>query len=157
MAEQPVYLTKQGFEDIKKEYTYLTKTRRHEVALAIQAAKEYGDLSENAEYENAKNMQAFVEGRISQLEKMIAHAVIITDKKGGKGSIVTLGSTVTVRNTKGKEQTFTIVGSVESDPFAGKISNASPMGQALLGQSLEATVNVPTPSGVNEVTVVKIA
>lgn len=152
-----VYLTKKGLEDLKQEFHHLTKVKRHEVAKAIQAAKEYGDLSENAEYENAKNQQAFIEGRISQLEKMIANAVIIEDgKKGGKGAVVTLGSTVTIKTSKGKEQTFTIVGSVESDPFKGRISNASPMGQALLGHPVGAAVKVPTPGGINDVVIQKI-
>jgi len=153
-----VYLTKQGLVDLNQELNHLIKVERHEVAKAIQAAKEYGDLSENAEYENAKNQQAFIEGRISRLQKMLANAVIIEDgKKGGKGAVVTLGSTVTIKNSKGKEQTFTIVGSVESDPFIGRISNASPMGQALLGHPVGVTVKVPTPGGINEVTIMKIA
>ncbi|HNT30740.1 MAG TPA: transcription elongation factor GreA [bacterium] len=156
VAEDPVYLTKQGLEELKKELHYLQTVKRAEIAEAIQQAKEFGDLSENAEYENAKNQQAFIEGRIATLEKMISHAVVIEDHKG-KQSVVMVGSTVTIRTEKGDTKKFTIVGSAESNPLEGKISNESPMGQALLGHQEKDTVKVPAPGGVSEVEIVKIA
>lgn len=158
MADDLVYLTQNGLDELKAEYKHLTTVKRHEIAEAIQKAREYGDLSENAEYENAKNNQAFVEGRIAQLEKMIANAVIIENNKKGKNgqNILQIGSTVEIQDEKGKKQTFTIVGSAESDPFNGKISNASPMGNALLGHKLNDVVKVPTPNGVKEITITAI-
>ncbi len=158
MAEEQVYLTHKGLEDLKKEYEHMTTVKRLEIADAIQKAREYGDLSENAEYENAKNQQAFIEGRISQLEKMIANAVIIDSHKSIAGKkIVQIGSTVEIMDPKLKEQTYTIVGTAESDPLKGKISNASPLGNALLGHKEGDKVKVPTPGGVKEVDVLKIS
>lgn len=155
MPDEAVYLTRKGLEELKKELDYLIVVKRTEVAAAIQQAKEFGDLAENAEYENAKNQQAFVEGRIATLEKMISNAVIIEEHNGSQ-SIVNVGSTVSIKNQLGKKQTFTIVGSAESDPLGGKISNASPMGQALLGHQIKDKVKVPTPAGVNEVEIISI-
>lgn len=158
MPQEVVYLTRQGLQQIKDEYAFLITTKRHEVAKSIQAAKEFGDLSENAEYENAKNQQAFVEGRIATLEKMIANAALIDEQKKSGANVVVIGRTITVFSKKhNQDQTYSIVGSAESDPVNGKISNASPMGQALLGHSVGDTVSIPTPSGVNEVTIKKIS
>ncbi|OIP97206.1 transcription elongation factor GreA [Candidatus Wirthbacteria bacterium CG2_30_54_11] len=156
MTEESVYLTRKGLEELKKELDYLTVVKRAEVAAAIQQAKEFGDLAENAEYENAKNQQAFVEGRIATLEKMISNATIIEDNHKGNETIINVGATVTIKNQLGKKQTFTIVGSAESDPIKNKISNSSPMGQALLGHQLKDKVKVPTPAGINEIEIVSV-
>jgi transcription elongation factor GreA len=157
MPEESVYLTRKGLEELKKELDYLVTIKRSEIAAAIQQAKEFGDLAENAEYENAKNQQAFVEGRIATLEKMIANAVIIEDNHKGSLSIVNVGSTVVIKNQLGKKVTYTIVGSAESDPIHGKISNSSPMGQALLGHIAKDKVKVPTPGGVNDVEIISVS
>jgi len=157
MPVEPVYLTPEGLEEKKKELDHLVNVRRQEIADAIQQAKEFGDLSENAEYENAKNQQAFIEGRIATLEKMIANAVLITKSSCSKDCLVQVGSTVEIKNASGKKQTYTIVGSAESDPLQGKISNESPLGKSLLGHQVGDTVEVPTPSGLNEITITAIS
>lgn len=154
-ADEPVYLTKQGLDQLKKEYEELTKFKRAEIAEAIKQAKEFGDLSENAEYESAKNQQALIEGRIATLEKMIANAQIISDN--AHSSIIIVGSTVTVVDDRKKKKTYSIVGSAESDPLKGRISNESPMGEALLGHKAGDIVTVPTPGGVRELEILEIS
>src|SRR3989338_8899636 len=136
-------VTKEGLKKLKT-------TRRAEVAQRLREAISYGDLSENSEYEEAKNEQAFVEGRIIELERKVKNAKIITEKKSEKrGKEVGIGSTVTIRNkTKGTDpETYTIVGATEADPFDFKISNESPIGKSLLSRQKGDTFSVDTPSG----------
>lgn len=151
-------VTKEGFEKIKEELNFLKETKRKEVAERLKEAISYGDLSENAEYEEAKNEQAFVEGRILELEEKIKYAKIIEDK-GHKGAIVQLGSKVVIQNLSGKTQVqeeFTIVGSTEADPINHKISNVSPVGRALLERRAGETVRVAAPAGAMEYKIVKV-
>lgn len=138
-------MTPEGLTRLKEELELLVHTRRREIASRIQEAKELGDLSENAEYQEAKNEQAFNEGRIEELENTLKHAVVIdqTAKPNGK---VQVGSAV-ITKINGQSTTLYIVGSDEADPLAGRISNESPLGQALLGQAVGATVTVATPKG----------
>jgi transcription elongation factor GreA len=142
-----VILTKEGLEKLKAELEHLTIQRRQEVAERIKEAREFGDISENSEYDDAKNEQAMLEARIAQLEERLRNATIVDAKKGGTGA-VRIGSVVNVKDVKtNKLTTFTIVGSAEADLAAGKLSNESPVGQALMGQKKDATVEVLLPTG----------
>ena len=150
------YLTPAGLKKYKGELDDLRNSQRQDIAERIQKAKEIGGTVDNAEYDEAKNEQAFVEGHILELEAIINNAVIIDSRKGSKGSVV-IGSVVKVAMEGTKKQDYTIVGSAESDPSAGKISNESPIGQALLGHKVGDKVEVSTPSGVVKLAIVKIA
>jgi transcription elongation factor GreA len=141
---KPSYLSREGLEKLRLELQAMTNVRRAEVAARIHDAKEHGDLSENAEYEDAKNEQAFVEGRIQTLEALIKNATIIDEHHSTDH--VQIGSTVSVDSTDGAE-VFTIVGSAEASPRDGKISNESPVGRALLGKKKGEKVLVRVPAG----------
>ena len=154
MTDKPVYLTREGQAKLQEELKMLIESRRPDIAERIKQAKDLGDLSENAEYEAAKNEQAFNEGRIRELNYMLNNAQIIEDSNGGKE--VRIGSTVTVREEDGEEITYTIVGSSEAKPAMGKISNESPVGKALLGKHVRQKINVETPGGSYKLTIVKI-
>ncbi len=143
MNPKPTYLSPEGYEALRAELHDMVNFRRAEVAARIHDAKEHGDLSENAEYEEAKNEQAFVEGRIQALEGMLKTAVLI---ENGGTDHVAIGSTVEVESGDGTE-TFTIVGSAEARPADGKISNESPVGRALLGKRVGEGVVVRAPAG----------
>ncbi len=150
-------VTKEGFDKLKEELEHLKSKKRREVAERIKEAISFGDLSENSEYEEAKNEQAFVEGRILELEDKVKHAKIIVENHKTKS--VQLGSTVHLKNvTKGKDEleVYTIVGSTESDPFSNKISNESPVGNALLDKQKGDKVKVIAPAGSIEYTIMKI-
>ncbi len=153
MNNKPGYLTHDGLEKLRAELEQLVNVRRAEVAARIHDAKEHGDLAENAEYEDAKNEQAFVEGRIQTLESLIRNAVLIDEHHSSDH--VQIGSTVSVDSPDGKE-TFHIVGSAEADPGAGRISNESPVGRALLGHRKGDKVVVHVPSGDFTYTIVRI-
>ncbi len=155
--QKEVLVTKAGLEKLKSELKEFQEVRRKEVAARLKEAIAYGDLSENSEYEEAKNEQAFVEGRIVELEQMIANAKIITDDKRGENT-VQIGTTVTVQNLTEDDdpETYTIVGSTEADPVAHRISNESPIGSAILGKAKNDTVKVKVPAGVFEYKILKI-
>lgn len=144
MNNKPTYLSKEGLEKLRAELDEMVTVKRPEVADRIHDAKEHGDLSENAEYEDAKNEQAFVEGRIQTLEALIKNATIIDEHHSTDH--VQIGSTVAVESPDGKE-TFTIVGSAEAKPAEGRISNESPVGRALLGKKKGEKVVVKVPAG----------
>src|SRR5690554_4442688 len=134
MAEEKHYMTLEGKAKLEKELDYLKSERRKEVVERIKVARSFGDLSENSEYDSAKEEQAFVEGRIVQIEKMIRNAVII-EEDNSNTSVVSLGKTVTFKELPdGEEEEYTIVGRAEADPLEGKISNDSPMAQSLIGK-----------------------
>lgn len=155
LGEKAILITKEGLEKLKEELEQLKKTKRKEVAERIKEAISYGDLSENSEYEEAKNEQAFVEGRILELEKKIKYAKIIAEKQKSKG--VQIGTTVHLKNlTKNDEEVYTIVGSTETDPFGGKISNESPVGSALLDKVKGDKIKVIIPAGTVEYQIVKM-
>ncbi|MDA1060256.1 MAG: transcription elongation factor GreA [bacterium] len=150
-------ITKEGLEKLKEELEELKTEKRKEVAARIKEAISYGDLSENSEYEEAKNEQAFVEGWILQLEDKIKHAKIISERS--KAKTVQLGSTVHLKNltkTRDELEIYTIVGSTEADPFEGKVSNESPVGTVLLDKQRGAKVKVVAPVGSIEYEIVKI-
>jgi transcription elongation factor GreA len=141
---KPTYLSKDGLEKLRGELEEMVSVKRPEVAQRIHDAKEHGDLSENAEYEDAKNEQAFVEGRIQTLEALIKNATIIDENHSTDH--VQIGSTVEVETDDGAEK-FTIVGSAEAKPAEGRISNESPVGRALLGKKKGEKVVVRVPAG----------
>jgi transcription elongation factor GreA len=156
-------ITKEGLKKLKEELEFLKTTKRQEIADRLKEAISYGDLSENAEYEEAKNDQAFIEGRILELEKQIKNAKIIAEGAPGKtskgGKTIDIGSTVTVRNKTDDDEpeTYTIVGSMEADPIDHKISNESPIGKALLGHEKGDTVDVDAPAGKFKYEIIKVA
>ncbi len=142
MKNKVIYLTHEGLENIKAEHEDLIKVKRPAVTQRISRAREFGDLSENSEYDDAKNQQSFIEGRISELEEILKSAKII--QEGSNTDCVVIGSKVKVE-IEGEVDEFTVVGSIEADPLKGKISNESPVGQALLGTRVGETVEVATP------------
>ena len=150
-----VYLTVEGLEELKKELEYLKLERRPEVINALKEARALGDLSENAEYDAARNDQAVVENRIKELEIMIEKAVIITDVDTNK---VSIGTKVKIEYVDDDDtEEYTIVGINEADPFSNKISNESPIAKAILGLSVGEVVSVESPNGKYDVKVVEIS
>ena len=148
MADKKVLVTEDGYNKLVEKLNYLKSVKRIEIADRLKAAIALGDLSENSEYDDAKNEQAFLEGEIQELEAKIRNSDII---KAGAGDVVQMGSTVVVIDQEFAEdgpETFMIVGSTEADPDEGKISNESPLGQALLGQKVGSVVDVHAPAGV---------
>jgi len=139
MQKETIYLTSEGLEKLKKEYQHLVTVRRKEVTERIAKAREYGDISENSEYDTAKDEQSFVEGRILELEEIIKHAKTIDKAK--KADIVRLGSKVKV-DVNGQQDEFIIVSSIEADPMEGKISDESPVGKSLIGAKVGDVVTV---------------
>jgi transcription elongation factor GreA len=148
LAEEKVhYMTEEGKAKLEKELDHLKTEKRKEVVERIKVARGFGDLSENSEYDAAKDEQAFVEARIGQLEKMIRNAEII-EEQDQTPHVVTIGKSVKfVELPDGAEESYMIVGSAEADPFEGKISNDSPMARSLLGKTVGDEVSVQTPGG----------
>lgn len=147
MSSKETILTAEGLKKLEDELENLRSVKRHEVAERIKVAIGYGDISENSEYDDAKNEQAFIEGRILELEQMISTATVI-DSAVNKEGVVMLGSTVVVKDMEfGDEETYTIVGTTEADPSKNRISNESPVGAAILGQKVNSVVQVHTPAG----------
>lgn len=155
-TEKHYYMTQEGKEKLEEELLFLKTERRQEVVERIKIARDFGDLSENSEYDAAKDEQAFVESRIAQVEKMIRNAVII-ENDNNNPNVVALGKSVTFQELPdGDEETYTIVGSAEADPFEGKISNDSPMAKSLLGKEIGEEVAVATPGGEIQVKIIKV-
>jgi transcription elongation factor GreA len=150
------FLTQEGFDKLQEELNYLRKEKRQEVADRLREASDGEDLIENAEYEAAKNEQAFVEGRIKELEILLATAKIIEDK--GDSDSIQVGSTVTIQEVGSDDkETFTIVGAAEAQPNEGRISNESPLGRALLNHRKGEEVVVKAPDGDYQVKIVKVS
>lgn len=148
--KKDILLTQEGYNKIEDEIEFLKTVRRKEVAERIKEAISFGDLSENAEYDAAKNEQAQLEERINKLENMVRKAVIIAESDIDS-KIVNIGSKVTVYDYDFEEEVeYTIVGSAEADPYENKISNESPVGKALLGKSTGDIFEVQVPSGVSK-------
>jgi transcription elongation factor GreA len=146
MSDQPVFLTKDGYIKLEEELELLRTKRRAEVAERLHDAMEGGELIENAEYESAKNEQAFVEGRILTLETMLSNAIII--EEGGPQDVVRVGSKVAIQEANNPPENYVIVGAAEANPKEGRISNQSPLGQALLGRKSGDEVRVTAPAGI---------
>ncbi|WP_039238320.1 transcription elongation factor GreA [Bacillus thermotolerans] len=155
MSTEKVYpMTEEGKAKLEQELEYLKTVRRKEVVERIKIARSFGDLSENSEYDSAKEEQAFVEGRIGTIESMIRNAKIIEENNS---NVVTLGKTVVFKELPdGEEESYTIVGSAEADPFEGKISNDSPIAKSLIGKGVGEEVNVQTPGGEMQVKIISI-
>ena len=149
-------LTEEGKQKLEEELHILETERRAEVGERIKVAREFGDISENSEYDDAKNEQAFLEGEIAELEQKIRNSDIIKND-GTNKDIVQMGNTVVIKDLEfGDEDTFTIVGSTEADPDENKISNESPVGAAIIGQQVGSTVEVNAPAGVLKYQIVEI-
>ncbi len=152
---QPTYLTSEGLVALKAELEELRTVRRQGVAERIQKSKEIGGTVDNAAYDEAKNEQAFIEGRILTLDSLINTATVIS-KSSEPSEIVNIGSKVTVLNHKGHKDKYIIIGSAEADPAHGKISNVSPIGKALLGKRVGEVAEVNVPAGKIKLEIVKI-
>ena len=147
-SEKEVLLTQEGYDNLEKELEYLTTEKRGEIAERIKIALGFGDLSENSEYDEAKNEQAFTEGRILQLENMLKNAIVV-DESEISTDAVTVGSIVKVKDYEFDEEVeYTIVGSAEADPMSFKISNESPVGEGLIGKKVGDIVEVNVPGGI---------
>ncbi len=142
---QPTFLTREGFQKLQEELEHLRTVKRDEIANRLREAMEGGELIENAEYEAAKNEQAFVEGRIKELEILLATAHVI--EEAANHEVVQVGSTVTIKEEGGKPEEYTIVGAAEANPEKGLISNESPLGKALLGHKAGEKIQVDAPAG----------
>lgn len=146
MAEREVLLSLDGLRQLEQELIHLRTVKRLEVAERIKQAREYGDISENSEYEDAKNEQAFIEGRILTIEKMLRNARVIDEPAGL--SVVAIGSTVVLKDLEyGDEVQYAIVGTMEANPAENRISNESPVGRAIMGQKVGTVVDVDAPVG----------
>ena len=157
MSEQDVILTREGLEQLEQELENLRTVKRTEVKERLKEAIALGDLSENSEYDDAKNEQAFMEGRILELEKMIRNAKVIEDGQMQEGTI-TVGSLVTVKDIEFDEITeYRLVGTVEADPMNNRISNESPVGRALLGHKAGDIIDVEVPAGVIQLEIIEIS
>jgi transcription elongation factor GreA len=151
------FLTKEGFQKLQDELDFLRTTKRQEVAARLHEAMEGGELIENAEYEAAKNEQAFVEGRIQELELLLATAQIIDENGAGRrGDTIQVGSKVMIKEGNFEPETFVIVGAAEANPRDGKISNESPIGKAILNHKVGDVVKVETPGGTYNVKIMKV-
>lgn len=147
MSEKEVLLSLEGLKQLEQELMNLRTVKRLEVAERIKQAREYGDIAENSEYEDAKNEQAFIEGRILVLEKTLRNARLIDDPVAGS-TVVSLGCTVVLKDLEyGDELEYSIVGTLEADPSQNRISNESPVGRAIMGQTVGTIVAVDAPDG----------
>ncbi|BAJ65014.1 MULTISPECIES: transcription elongation factor GreA [Anaerolinea] len=149
------FLTREGYAKLQEELEYLRTKKREEIAQRLHEAMEGGELIENAEYEAAKNEQAFVEGRIKELEYLLASAKII-EEGGTHGNVVQVGSRVTIQEEGAEPEVYTIVGAAEANPVLGRISNESPLGKALIGKKAGDNVQVDAPQGSFRVTILKV-
>ncbi|MDO8531204.1 MAG: transcription elongation factor GreA [Dehalococcoidia bacterium] len=154
MVQKPVYLTPDGLKKLEEEMAHLLNERRPYVIERIQRAKEMGGTENNAEYEDVKNEQAFVEGRIRELDLMLKNAKVIHE---GATTTIRLGSRVKVEAPDGGHEEYTIVGSAEADPHHGRISNESPVGRALLGKRVGDVVEVTAPAGKRRLKIIEVA
>jgi len=155
MTQKRYDITQEGLEKLKAEYEQLISFSRKDVAEKIKRAREMGGTENNAEYEDAKNEQAFIEGRISSLENIILNARIIEGPH--LPGVVELGDTILIQNQDGKIDRYTIVGTAEANPVEGKISCESPVGKALLGKKKGAKVEVRTPAGIMKLQLIEVS
>ena len=155
MKEKKIYLTQQGFEELKSELDNLINVKRPANIQAIKEARALGDLSENADYDAAKNDQAEIEGRIKKIEKMLENVEII---EKGDSSVVSLGTTVSIKYVDDEDETdeYQIVGSQEADPFMSKISNESPIAKAIMNKKVGDIVEVESPNSVYKIEIIDI-
>ena len=155
MDKKEIYLTEKGLDEIKKELDFLKLEKRPEIILALKEARAQGDLSENSEYDAARNEQAIVESKITELEKMVENAVVIKEVDTDK---VSIGTSVKIEYVDdGETESYMVVGSKEADPFENKISNESPIAQAIMGKKIGDVVSVASPNGQYSVKILEIA
>lgn len=157
MNQKMYPMTLEGKQKLESELEELKLVKRKEVVERIKIAREFGDLSENSEYESAKDEQAFVEGRISTLEQMLRNSEIIDNSNVAVGEVAIGRTVVFVELPEGEEEEYTIVGKAEADPLSGKISNESPIAKALMGYKVGDTVQIDTPAGEMSVKIIKIS
>lgn len=159
MSEQDVILTREGLKQLEEELEYLRAVKRQEVAERLKEAIALGDLSENSEYDDAKNEQAFTEGRILELEKMVRNAKVIEDGEAEyQEGVITVGSVVKVRDIEFDEiEEYRLVGTVEADPMSNRISNESPVGNALLGHRAGEVIDVEVPAGMIQLEILEVS
>lgn len=155
MAQKVIHITKEGLVKLQAELDMLVSIRRPEVAEKIKRAREVGSTENNAEYDDAKNEQAFVEGRILALENILRNATVI--ERPEQPGVVELGDSILIQNQDGKIEQYTIVGSAEADPLNGRISEVSPVGKALLGKKTGDTVEVSTPAGLLKLQILEVS
>ena len=156
MQDKVVYLTPEGKQRFAAELHELQTVRRHQVEEQIRRAKEFADTVDNAEYDEAKQEQAFVEGRIQELERLLSTAKVIEEPASGGADYVRMGSHIKVGDTDGEEETYYLVGSHEADPRRGLISNESPIGRALIGKRVGDEVTVVAPAGAFNLKILEI-
>ena len=156
MTEQRVLLTKEGLKRLEDELHGLVTAGRTKVAEAIREAQELGAMETDGQYEEAKNQQAFLEGRIQEIEKMLEQAELIDERAAQRSEVVQVGSTVSLRTKDNKRHTYQLVGPAEASPVDGRISLESPVGQALLGKKRGDTVQVSAPGGVVEMKITSV-
>ena len=156
MTRRESYLTSEGLTHLQEELGTLRNVRRQEVATRIHKASETGGTVDNAEYDEAKNEQAFIEGRIRDLENILSNAVVAPSRKKKGAKLVEFGSSVTVVATNGTKRKYTLVGSAEAAPLEGRISNESPVGSALIGHKIGDKVEAETPAGLLKLTITAI-
>lgn len=157
MPDESVLLTKDGLEKLKSELAELRTVRRAEVAQAIREAQELGPDQQDGQYEDAKNQQAFLEGRIGEIERMLERAEVIDQAAAHRSKEVRVGSTVTLKTKDGKSRKYLLVGPAEANPSEGRISHESPVGRALLGKKRGEKVTVRAPAGDVVMTVTTIS
>jgi len=157
MPEEPVLLTKGGYQRLVDELNELKTVKRAEVAALIRDAQELGPDQLDAQYEDAKNQQAFLEGRIAEIERSLENAVLIDEEAAHKSKVVQVGSSVTVKGADGKSRKYQLVGPTEADPTQGRISHKSPVGRSLLGKKRGDEVVIQTPRGETSLTVTSIS
>ncbi len=150
------FLTRDGYRKLQEELDYLRTYKRQEIAERLHEAMDGGELIENAEYEAAKNEQAFMEGRIKELEILLAMARVIDEAPSSQAETVSVGSTVTIQEEGIDPENYTIVGAAEANPASGRISNESPLGKALLNRKVGDKVQVDAPAGTFVVTILKV-
>ncbi len=157
--EKNVFLTQEGLEKLQQELENLKTVRRKEVAERLKQAIGFGDLSENSEYDDAKNEQAFIEGEIQRLEEMLSNVQVIEDGIKVDDGTITIGAKVTIRfvgDDEDEEEEYKIVGTVEADPMNNRISNESPVGKAIIGHRVGDIVDVESPSGIVQYEILKV-
>jgi transcription elongation factor GreA len=157
MPEEPVLLTREGLEKLKRELTELRTVRRAEIAAAIREAQELGPDQQDGQYEDAKNQQAFLEGRIAEVERMLERAALIDEEAAHQSKEVRVGSVVTLKTKDGKSRKYQLVGPAEANPSEGRISHQSPVGSALLGKKRGEKVVVQAPAGNVEMTITTVS
>ena len=155
--DKHVYLTKEGLEKLQQDLENMKTVRRKEVAERLKQAIGFGDLSENSEYDDAKNEQAFIEGEIQRMEEMLINVVVIEDGAKVDDGTITIGSNVVIRFVgDDEEETYKIVGTVEADPMNNRISNESPVGKAIIGHKAGDIVDIEVPTGIVQYEIVKV-